>query len=52
MLEILLNYGKKVLLMFSMKNDRSLLKEIGFSGRDVNRFYLEFKIILTGQFGE
>ena len=29
---------------------KKLLKEVGFSERDINRFYLEFKNILLGEY--
>ena len=32
--------------MFLIQNDKNLLREIGFSERDINRLYLEFRKIL------
>ena len=40
------NYGKIVLLIFLIQNDKNLLKEIGFSKNDINLLNLEFKKIL------
>ena len=45
-------YRKVVLLMFLIKNDKDLLIEIGFSERDINRLYFEFKNILMEQHKE
>ena len=45
-------YRKIVLLMFLMKNDIDLVREVGFSERDVNRLNLEFKNILIEQHDE
>ena len=42
------DYRKIVLLIFLIQNDKNLLKEIGFSERDVNLLNLEFKNILLG----
>ena len=38
--------------MFSIKNDKDLLLEIGFSERDIDRLNLEFKNILIEQHEE
>ena len=43
------DYKKIVLLIFLIQNDKSLLKEIGFSKNDINRLNLEFKKILLEQ---
>ena len=37
------DYRKILLLIFLIQNDKKLLKEIGFSERDINRLNLEFK---------
>ena len=39
------DYRKIVLLIFLIQNDKNLLKEIGFSERDINLLNLEFKNI-------
>ena len=36
------DYRKIVLLMFLIQNDKNLLREVGFSERDINRLKLEF----------
>ena len=46
------DYKKIVLLIFSIQNDKNLLKEIGFSKNDINLLYLEFKNILLEEFEE
>ena len=51
-LESIPDYRKIVLLMFSIKNDKDLLLEIGFSERDINRLNLEFKKFLLEQHEE
>ena len=38
--------------MFLIENDKDSLHEIGFSERDINRLYLEFKNILKEQHEE
>ena len=43
--ESLIDYRKKVLIMFLIKDDNNLIKEIGFSKNDINRLSLEFKNI-------
>ena len=43
------DYRKIVLLVFSIGIDKNLLREIGFSERDINRVSLEFKNILLEQ---
>ena len=40
------DYGKIVLIIFIVQNDKKLLREIGFSECDINRLNLEFKNIL------
>ena len=52
MFESFTEYRKIVLLIFSIQNDKILLKEIGFSKNDNNLLNLEFKIILIEQYGE
>ena len=44
------DYKKIVLLIFSIHNDKNLLKEIGFSKNDINILNLEFKNILLEEF--
>ena len=34
------------ILIFLIQNDKDLLRETGFSDRDINHLYLEFKNIL------
>ena len=46
------DYRKIVLLMFLIKDDKNLLKEIGFSKSDINLLSLEFKNILLEQHEE
>ena len=46
------DYRKIGLLIFLIQNDRNLLREIGFSERDINRLNLEFKNILIEQHEE
>ena len=43
------DYRKIVLLLFLIKNDKDLLREVGFSEGDINRLNLEFKNILIDQ---
>ena len=45
-------YRKIVLLLFLIKNDKGLLREVGFSERDFNRLNLEFKNILIDKHEE
>ena len=52
MFESLPDYGKIVLLMYLIQNDKNFLKEIGFSERDINRLNLDFKNILIEQHEE
>ena len=40
------DYRKIVLLMFLIKDDKNLLKKVGFSKNDINQLSLEFKNIL------
>ena len=42
-------HRKFVLLIFLFQIDKHLLREIGFSERDINRLYLELKINLLEQ---
>ena len=44
------DYGKIVLLMFLIKDDKNLLKEVGFSKNDINLLSLEFKSILLEEY--
>ena len=48
--ESISDYKKIVLLIFSIKNDVNLLKEIGFSKNDINLLNLEFKNIIMEEF--
>ena len=43
------DYRKIVFLLFLIKNDKDLLREVGFSERDINRLNLEFKNFLIDQ---
>ena len=43
-------YRKIVLLIFLIQNDKYLLKEIGFSKKDIILLKLEFKNILLEEF--
>ena len=45
-------YRKIVLLLFLIKHDENLLREIGFSERDIKSLNLEFKNILIEQHEE
>ena len=40
------DYKKIILLIFSIPNDKNLLKEIGFNENDINLLSLEFETIL------
>ena len=46
------DYRKIVLLIFLIQNDKNLLKEIGFSKKDINLLNLEFKNIIIEEFEE
>ena len=46
------DYRKIVLLMILIQNDKNLLKEIGFSKKDINLLNLEFKNIIIEEFEE
>ena len=46
------DYRKIVLLIILIQNDKNLLKEIGFSERDINLLNLEFKNILLEGYEE
>ena len=46
------DYRKIVLLIFLIQNDKHLLKEIGFSKKDINLLNLEFKNIIIEEFEE
>ena len=49
MLESILDNRKIILLLFSIQNDRNLLREVGFSERDIDRLNLEFEKNLIEQ---
>ena len=44
------DYRKIVLLMFLLKDDKNLLKEVGFSKNDINLLSLEFKNFLLEEY--
>ena len=44
------DYKKIVLLIFLIKDDKNLLKEVGFSKNDINLLSLEFKNILLEEY--
>ena len=44
------DYRKIVLLMFLIKDDKNLIKEVGFGKNDINLLSLEFKNILLEEF--
>ena len=48
--ESITDYKKIVLLMFLIKDDKNLLKEVGFSKNDINSLSLEFKNILLEEY--
>ena len=48
--ESIIDHRKIVLLIFLIQNDKTLLKEIGFSKHDVNLLNLELKNILLEEF--
>ena len=48
--ESILDYKKIDLLMFLVKDDKTLLKEVGFSKNDINLLSLEFKNILLDEY--
>ena len=50
--ESLRDYGEIVLLIFLIQNDKNLLKEIGFSKKDINLLNLDFKNIIIEEFKE
>ena len=52
MFESIPEYGKNVLLLYIFQNDKKLLREIGFSERDINCLNLEFKKTLIEQHEE
>ena len=43
------DYRKIVLIIFSIKDDKNLLKEISFNKIDISQLSLEFEIILLEQ---
>ena len=49
LLESICDYKNSVLLIILIQNDKNLLREVGFSQRDINRLNLEFKNILLEQ---
>ena len=48
--ESITDYKKIVLLMFLIKDDKNLLKEVGFSKNDINQLSIELKKILLEEF--
>ena len=46
LIESIEHYRKIVILIFLIKNDKNLLREVVFSECDINRLNLEFKNIL------
>ena len=50
MFESIPDYRKIILLIFLIQNDKKLLKEVGFSNKDLNLLNLEFKNILLEEF--
>ena len=46
------DYRKIVFLVFLIQNEKDLLREVGFSERDINRLNLEFKNFSTEQHEE
>ena len=52
MFESIADYRKIISLIFLIQNDDKLLREVGFSERDIIRLNLEFKNILMEQFEE
>ena len=44
--ESIQDYRKIVLLIFLIQNDKNLLKEIGFTKKDINHLNFQFKNIL------
>ena len=44
------DYRKIVLLMFLIKDDKNLSKDVGFSKSDINLLSLEFKNILLEEY--
>ena len=48
-LESIPDYRKIVFLVFLIKNDKDLLKEVGFNKTDIYQLSLEFKNILIEQ---
>ena len=46
LIESIEDYRKIVLLIFLIKNDKNLLREVGFSESDINRLNFECKNIL------
>ena len=48
--ESITDYRKIVLLMLLIKDDKNLLKVVGFSKNDINSLSLEFKNILLEEY--
>ena len=48
--ESISDFKKIVLLIFSIQNDKNLLKEIGFGKNNINLLNLEFQKILLEEF--
>ena len=52
MFESIEDYRKIVFLIFLIQIEKNLLREIGFSERDINRLNVEFKNLLLEQHEE
>ena len=52
MFEPISDFKKTFVLMFSIKDDKKFLKEIGFSKNDINSLILAFKNFLIEQHEE
>ena len=50
MFESIQDYKKIVFIIFSIQNDKNLIKEIEFSKNDIKQLSIEFKIILLEEF--
>ena len=49
-MESIPDYREIVLLMFLIKDDKNLIKEVGFSKNDINQLSLYFKNILLEEY--
>ena len=47
--ESITDFRKVVLILIQIKDDKILIKEVGFSKKDMNQLPLEFKIMLLEQ---